>query len=99
VFWPRPKIESTVIRLTRRNRPRGPVVGRGALFRVIDVAFGERRKTMTNALRRLGLGPAAAARALDDVGVPPAARAEEVSLEAFARIAQAIEGADRPEDP
>jgi 16S rRNA (adenine1518-N6/adenine1519-N6)-dimethyltransferase len=91
VFWPRPKIESSVVRLTRRRGPVAPGVGRRALFGVIDVAFGERRKTMTNAVRRLGADADGAVRALREAAVDPGARAEEVSLEAFARLTAVLE--------
>jgi 16S rRNA (adenine1518-N6/adenine1519-N6)-dimethyltransferase len=92
VFWPRPRIESSVLRLTRRARP--PVdVERRALFAVIDVAFGERRKTITNAVRRLGLDARAAARALEEAGVEAGLRPEQLGLDGFARLAAALERA------
>jgi 16S rRNA (adenine1518-N6/adenine1519-N6)-dimethyltransferase len=93
VFWPRPKIESSVLRLTRRARPAGIDVDRRALFAVIDVAFGERRKTITNAVRRLGLDAPAAARVLGEAGVEAGARPEQLGLDAFARLAAALERA------
>jgi 16S rRNA (adenine1518-N6/adenine1519-N6)-dimethyltransferase len=81
VFWPRPNVDSTIVRLDRRREP--PVdVPPDALFRVVDVAFAERRKTIGNATRRLGLAPDVA----DVAGVEPSARPETVDLEGFARI-------------
>ena len=89
VFWPRPGVESIVVALDRRERP--PVdVDEARLWRVVDAGFAERRKTMRNALRRLGLGVEEADRALAESGVEPAARAETLSLEDFARIAEAV---------
>lgn len=93
VFWPRPKIESSVVRLTARRRPvAGGVDGR-SLFAVIDVAFGERRKTMSNAVRRLGLDMPAAAAALVRAGIDPGARPEVLGLDAFARLTIELERA------
>ncbi len=89
VFWPRPAVGSSVVRLERRAVP--PVdVDADRLWRVVDEAFAQRRKTMRNALRRMGLGSAAADEVLAACGVAPAARPEELGLEAFARIAAAV---------
>jgi 16S rRNA (adenine1518-N6/adenine1519-N6)-dimethyltransferase len=56
----------------------------------VDGAFGERRKTMANALRRLGLGRDDARAALREAGVDPSERPERLGLAEFARIAQAL---------
>ncbi len=89
VFWPRPTVESVVVRLDRLAEP--PVaIDRTRLWRVIDVAFAERRKTMRNALRRLGLDLETADRVLADSGVGSSQRPEELALAAFARIAEQI---------
>jgi 16S rRNA (adenine1518-N6/adenine1519-N6)-dimethyltransferase len=97
VFWPRPNVESVLVRLA----PQAPPVDAdpAVLFRVIDEAFGERRKTMTNALRRLGLEPTGATRILRACGVEPDARPEDLALEDFSRIADALarEGVTLPE--
>jgi 16S rRNA (adenine1518-N6/adenine1519-N6)-dimethyltransferase len=90
VFWPRPSVESVVVRLDRLDAT--PVdVDRAALWRVIDVSFAERRKTMRNAVRRLGLDVPSADRVLAESGVGPSQRPEELALAAFARIAERIQ--------
>jgi len=89
VFWPRPSVESVVVRLQRRRRPAVDVDHR-SLWRVVDAGFAQRRKTMRNALRRVGLEASRADAALVSAGVAPAARAEELDLETFARIAREI---------
>jgi 16S rRNA (adenine1518-N6/adenine1519-N6)-dimethyltransferase len=89
VFWPRPGVDSAIVRIERRAVP--PVdVEPARLWRVVDEAFAQRRKTMRNALRRLGLGTGAADEVLTACDVPAAARPEELGLEAFARIAAAV---------
>jgi 16S rRNA (adenine1518-N6/adenine1519-N6)-dimethyltransferase len=89
VFWPRPKVESVIVRLERRHEPRVDV-DEGRLWRVVDAGFAERRKTMRNALRRLGVDGPEGDRLLEGAGVDPSARAETLSLEDFARIARAL---------
>jgi 16S rRNA (adenine1518-N6/adenine1519-N6)-dimethyltransferase len=89
VFWPRPTVGSAVIRLERRDV--APVdVDEDALWRVVDAAFAERRKTMRNALRRLGLSAVEADDTLALAGVDPNARPEELDLDAFASVARSV---------
>jgi 16S rRNA (adenine1518-N6/adenine1519-N6)-dimethyltransferase len=89
VFWPRPSVDSVVVRLDRLAAP--PVsVDEARLWRVVDVAFAERRKTMRNALRRLGMESAAAGDVLRGAGVASGARPEELGLPAFVAIAERI---------
>jgi 16S rRNA (adenine1518-N6/adenine1519-N6)-dimethyltransferase len=91
VFWPRPSVGSAVVRLERLAAP--PVeVDEGRLWTIVDTAFGERRKTMRNALRRLGLSAIAADAALATAGIDPAARPETLDLDAFARVTEALPG-------
>jgi 16S rRNA (adenine1518-N6/adenine1519-N6)-dimethyltransferase len=71
-------------------RPAPVDADRAALFRVIEQGFAERRKTMGNALRRLGLDASSAARILSQSGVEPGIRAERLGLVEFARIAEAL---------
>jgi 16S rRNA (adenine1518-N6/adenine1519-N6)-dimethyltransferase len=89
VFWPVPNVESVLVRIERRERP--PVAtDPGALFAVIDEAFAQRRKTMRGALVRLGVAPDGAAAVLQACGLEPRMRPEELSLEAFARVTDAL---------
>lgn len=89
VFWPRPKVASVVVRLERRSRP--PVdVDPESLWRVVDAGFVERRKTMRSAVIRLGVDPGRADDLLRGCAIDPRARAERLSLQDFARIAEAL---------
>src|SRR5262249_22491302 len=88
VFWPEPNVDSVLVSLERRP----PLVSadRGRLFELIRVAFGERRKTMRNALVRFGLDAESAARALASCGIEPSARPETLGLEAFGCLVEAV---------
>ncbi|MEO8293391.1 MAG: 16S rRNA (adenine(1518)-N(6)/adenine(1519)-N(6))-dimethyltransferase RsmA [Actinomycetota bacterium] len=89
VFWPRPGVESVVVRLDRLSAP--PVdVDPGALWSVVEAGFAQRRKTMRNALVRLGVDRGRAGELLSRSGVDPRARAEELELAALARVATAV---------
>jgi 16S rRNA (adenine1518-N6/adenine1519-N6)-dimethyltransferase len=86
VFWPQPNVDSVLVSLGRRPPP--VAVSREALWRVIEVSFGQRRKTMRGALVRLGLSPEDAARMLGLCGVDPRTRPERLGLESFACLAE-----------
>jgi 16S rRNA (adenine1518-N6/adenine1519-N6)-dimethyltransferase len=89
VFWPRPKVDSVVVRVDRLAEP--PVaVDETRLWRVVEGAFAQRRKTMRNAVRRLRLSAVDADAVLAAAGVDPRSRPEELSLEDFARAASAL---------
>jgi 16S rRNA (adenine1518-N6/adenine1519-N6)-dimethyltransferase len=89
VFWPRPSVGSVIVRLDRLVPSRA-----GAddprVWRTVEAAFAQRRKTMRNALRRLGLDPEAADGLLVSVGVPASARPEELAYGDFVRIAEGL---------
>ena len=84
VFWPKPKVGSALVRLVRRQPPVG--VDRSVLFRVIDEGFAERRKTLVNGLRRLGLDTSSALGVMEACGLDPDVRAERLALEDLARV-------------
>ena len=88
VFWPRPNVDSVLVRID--PRPSDVDVDPTALFAVVDEGFAERRKTMANALRRLGLPADRAAGVLREAGLEPKTRAERLSLDDFARVAAAM---------
>jgi 16S rRNA (adenine1518-N6/adenine1519-N6)-dimethyltransferase len=88
VFWPEPKIDSVLVRLDRRPPP--VAVPEEKLFLLVDAGFGQRRKTMLNALLRIGHKRAAATAALREASLDQNVRAEELGLSDFARLAEAL---------
>jgi 16S rRNA (adenine1518-N6/adenine1519-N6)-dimethyltransferase len=86
VFWPRPRVGSAIVRLDRRRSPAANVDPR-RLFRAVAAGFAARRKTIRVALRPLAADTDAV---LASAGVDPSARAEQLSLAEFARIAEAL---------
>ncbi len=85
VFLPRPEVESVLVELRRRAEPvLGPDVDRDRLFALIAAGFGQRRKMLRRSLSGL-----VDAEAFAGAGVRPEARAEELDLEAWGRLAQA----------
>lgn len=89
VFWPVPHVDSGLVRMTRHEPPVCET-GRVAVFAVIDAAFAQRRKTLRAALASVAGSPGAAEVALRRAGVDPSLRGEQLSVEDFARIADAL---------
>ena len=87
-FTPAPKVHSAVVHLTRLEVPRYPADEK-TLLRITAQAFGQRRKMLRSSLK--GLLPDLEA-ALESVGIPPTARAEEIGLEAFCALARLVKG-------
>lgn len=86
VFFPRPKVESALVRIDRRPEPSVNVPSPDALFAIVRAGFATRRKMLRRALRPM-LGSRT-----DDVltaaGVAPTARAESLDLDAWAALAR-----------
>ena len=89
VFWPVPNVDSALVALERRDPP-STTASRENVFRVIDAAFAQRRKTLRAALTGLAGSGAAAEEALRGAGVAPSARGETLTVEEFARIAERL---------
>ena len=80
-----PKVTSTVVRITPRAAPSPPAEPK-AMEAVVRAAFGQRRKMLRSALKALGVDTAALIAA---AGIEPTARAEELSIEEFGKLARA----------
>ena len=92
-FLPPPRVDSTVVLVEPLPATRVPVRDLRRYAQVVRAAFGQRRKTLRNALGAV-FGPAAAAAALAAAGVDPRRRGETLSIPEFARVADALpEGA------
>lgn len=89
-FMPAPNVDSAVIRLTLRETPPVQVKDEALLFRLIRAAFGQRRKTVANALQTAGFSKGDILSALERADISPTARAEQLSLQQFADITNAL---------
>jgi len=84
-FVPRPKVTSAVVRLIPRAAPLP--CDAHALQRVTEAAFGQRRKMLRQSLKTLGRDPLAL---LETAGIAPTARAEEIPVAGFVKLARAF---------
>ena len=90
VFWPVPNVDSVLVGFERSGEALGSEEDRLETFRIIDLAFQQRRKMLRQALSRELGGSAAASEILEKAGVEPTVRGEALDVHAFYRIALAV---------
>lgn len=92
-FLPPPKVDSAVLRLDLRQEPPVSVADEDWFFRVSRAAFAQRRKTAANSLSAtLGLPKPQVEQALAAAGAAENVRAERLTLEQLAALANALLG-------
>jgi 16S rRNA (adenine1518-N6/adenine1519-N6)-dimethyltransferase len=93
VFFPRPKVDSVLVRIERRSEPAVPLttVAYDRLFQVVRAGFAQRRKMLRRSLDGV-VEPGAFAAA----GILPESRAEELGVEEWGRLASwSVTGGDQ----
>jgi 16S rRNA (adenine1518-N6/adenine1519-N6)-dimethyltransferase len=85
-FHPPPKVDSSVVRLDLLDVPAVGPAGPGAFDAVVRAGFGQRRKTLANALGSR-YGRERARQVVEAAGLSPLVRAEALDLDAFRRLA------------
>lgn len=86
VFVPQPRVESVLVRIVRRPRP-AVEADPDLLFSLVRQAFGQRRKML-----RRSLAGRVPAEAFARAGIDPAARPEQLGIEAWGRLTRAVAG-------
>jgi 16S rRNA (adenine1518-N6/adenine1519-N6)-dimethyltransferase len=88
LFYPRPKVDSEVVEINFRISREYPAHDQTKLFQVIKAAFGNRRKTLKNALSTgdLRIEPQTARQALIAAQIDPARRAETLAVSEFVTL-------------
>jgi 16S rRNA (adenine1518-N6/adenine1519-N6)-dimethyltransferase len=91
-FWPRPEVDSMLVRFFIRERPPVEVPSETLLFRIIRGSFQMRRKQLMNTLEEaLGIDKESVARLARAAGIDPRRRGETLTLDEFAKLARATE--------
>ncbi len=84
-FSPPPKVESAVIKLYPEQRPGNMISDRKLFKDLVRIAFNKRRKTIRNALKSVVSDVT-----LIDVGINPSSRPEEIPVEIYIKLANAM---------
>ena len=98
LFYPAPKVDSEVVEVKFNISTEYPPHDETMLFQVIKAAFGNRRKTLKNALSTSGLSiePQTARQALEAAGIDPNRRAETLAVHEFVALQKCLANSLKP---
>lgn len=96
-FWPRPKVASRIVRIDLDGARARELADADVLSALLSAAFGQRRKQLWTALRSRSAPFAAEvlASSLDEAGIAPTCRAEQVGPNQYLALANAVAAAIR----
>ena len=88
-FTPPPKVDSQVVVLNTRTEPLVAPEDQKDFFRVVKAGFSAKRKKLRSSLSGgLGISKANAEQLLNNAGISPDARAEDLAIEDWQRLAR-----------
>ncbi|RKU09251.1 16S rRNA (adenine(1518)-N(6)/adenine(1519)-N(6))-dimethyltransferase [Candidatus Poribacteria bacterium] len=88
-FFPAPQVDSALLKLTMREKPRVLVNDEAYFFRIVREAFRGRRKMLKNSLRRFA-APERLNAAFTELKIAPQRRAETLDITEFAALANLL---------
>lgn len=89
-FMPPPEVDSVVVNCKVGQTPAVELIDEKMFFRVVKAAFGQRRKTLNNALKSMGVDKNIIADVLDKAGIEATRRGETLTMEEFGAIANIL---------
>ena len=91
MFWPRPEVDSAVIKIDTYTTPFVDVPDPKLFFRVVRAGFGQKRKQLKNSLGSgLGIKATAAGKLLEAAGIDPKRRSETLTLEEWGTLTRIV---------
>ena len=92
VFWPRPDVESAVLKVEVYETPVVEVKDARNFFKVVRAGFSQKRKQLKNSLSSgLGIKNSVGKKLLEEAQIDPRRRAEKLSLEQWGALTRAYE--------
>lgn len=89
-FYPAPKVDSALLKLSMRDKPRVEVQDEAHFFRVVREAFRGRRKMLKNALKRFASSDRLN-QTFEELNIKPERRAETLDITEFAALAERLQ--------
>ena len=89
-FWPRPDVDSAVIRIEIRHNAALEGDQEEAFFKIVRTGFSQKRKQLQKNLRQLGVGRTAVATALEKAGIDGTRRAETMTIDEWLALVKAF---------
>jgi len=98
-FRPEPEVDGSVVSIVPRAEPAVKVSDEAFFFSTIRAGFQQRRKMLRNSLLSLGVAQEDLERALHEASLDPTLRPERLSMQDFARLADALREVARQKIP
>ena len=89
-FYPRPKVDSALVKLKVRKEPRLKLSDYGFFRKVLKAAFAARRKNIKNCLVNGGFDKSAVQEVLAEMGISENTRGESLSIETFGELSEKL---------
>ena len=93
-FWPRPDVDSAVIRIDVRRQDAGDEAQEKAFFKIVRAGFSQKRKQLQKNLRQLGNDRTAVTAALEQANIDGKRRAETLTINEWLALTAAFEALD-----
>lgn len=91
LFVPPPKVDSAVLKLRILDEPAVKVKDEAVFFKTVKAAFAQRRKTLLNCLAQaFPMAKPELTELMEGIGIAPSRRGETLSIEEFAKLADAL---------
>ena len=91
-FWPRPDVDSAILRVDLSEGPLLPLAEEDAFFRLVRAAFAQKRKQLQKNLRSLGYRRKQIMTMLKEAGVDGRRRAQTLSMEEWRAVYKVLQG-------
>ena len=90
-FMPMPQVDSSVIKIKRSKESSKEVKDKKTFFKVVSVAYRQRRKTLLNSLSSgLGISKSSLSEIIDELGININARAENLTFQEFVKLSNRL---------
>ena len=89
-FYPAPKVNSALVRLVVKNKPKLELSDYSHFRKTVKAAFSQRRKNIKNCLLNGGFTRDAIINALSTLGIDENTRGEKLSIETFGKLSEAL---------
>lgn len=92
LFWPIPKVDSAIIKINLKSQISNLKIKEEELFKIVQAGFSQKRKKIRNSLAAaLHFKPQEIDQILQKMSIDPNLRAEELSIESWKKVSQALE--------
>lgn len=89
-FWPAPNVDSSVVVMTKREQPLVDESSAPTFIKLVRILFAQRRKTVKNNLKVLGLSQDKLNQVLQNAQIPEIERAEKLSIKQICDLAKEL---------